>query len=136
MPLDLNYEPESERSQCVLWNPDNVQEASEAEVLMERYYKLGYKLASFDRGEAIFVPPKPNKNTIIFRVLSKNGDDRLLWDRRDLEQVREAKSKFKEYVDSYHTPYACKKDGTKGSKLDSFDQTHEEIIFVPKTMPG
>lgn len=85
--------------------------------------------------------PAPSEHDLIFRVLSDNGDDRLVWDRRNQAEVDEAKVKYQEYMDKGYKAYVCRRDGKKGSKLESFDALLQEVIMekgqvvmVPKTM--
>lgn len=142
MPLQLNT-PETARDKLITWDHDNLKEVKEAEEEIEKFRRLGFSLFARIPGGATMKAPEPTEHQLIYRVLSKNGDDRLIWDRRDPDQVVEAKAKFQEYMDEEYKAYVCRRDGTKGSQIDSFDSLLQEVIMekgqvvmVPKAMPG
>jgi len=145
---------ETDRPQTVVWNPEVYDEIKEARERVADLEKQGYVLREKDDSQAILDPPKRDDNIGVFRILSQNGDDRLIWDRRDKEQVKEAFKKFKEYLKDDYTAYAVRSDGSRGHKLTEFDHRLEEIIcgklneetgerepagealLVPKMVPG
>lgn len=135
--LQLNT-PSTRRPILIIWDVNDKKQVADVARDIEALKKDGFKLLKIDRtgGEAELQPPGMPEDSIVFRVLSENGDDRLLWDRKDPEQIKEARAKFDEYVGKGHTPYACRGDGKPGAKVDTFDPLHEEIIFVPKTKPS
>ena len=142
MPLQLNT-PETARDKLITWDPDSEAETREARSEIGRFRRLGFTLVSDTSGEAKLEAPAPAENQLIYRVLSKNGDDRLVWDRRDPDQVAEAKIKFQEYMDKGYKAFVCRRDGSKGSQIESFDALLQEVIMekgqvimVPKAMPG
>lgn len=144
MPLQLNT-PESARDKLITWDPDNLVETNEAKEEIDRFRRLGFTVVELIQaiGECKLEAPKPSEHQLIYRVLSANGDDRLVWDRRNQKEVQEAKEKFREYVEKGYRAYMCRRDGSKGSQIDSFDALLQEVIMekgqvvmVPKTMPG
>jgi hypothetical protein len=144
MPLQLNT-PESARDKLITWDPDNLVEANEAREEIARFRRLGFTVSDEANieGECKLYAPSPAEHQLIYRVLSENGDDRLVWDRRNKDEVEEAKVKFEEYVEKGYKAYVCRRDGSKGSQIDSFDALLQEVIMekgqvvmVPKTMPG
>jgi hypothetical protein len=142
MPLQLNT-PETARDKLITWDPDNLVETTEAKKEVERFRRLGFSVTSFEFGEAKLEAPAPAEHQLIYRVLSANGDDRLVWDRRNTNEVTEARIKFDEYIGKGYRAYVCRRDGTKGSQIESFDALLQEVIMekgqvvmVPKAMPG
>jgi len=66
---------------------------------------------------------------IKFKILSNNGDDRLVWDRRFLDQVYEARTKFYELKKKGYFAYAPGVGGQPTRLLTEFDPSVEEVIF-------
>jgi len=68
-----------------------------------------------------------------FRIMSpKSGDDRIVWDCRDLDQIEDAKVMFDELVEKGLVPYKVGIDGKATSDvMDEFDAFAEEVIFLP-----
>jgi hypothetical protein len=149
MPLVLNPDA-CRRPVTLLWDPHNTQEVREAKEHMACLCAEGLVIQSLvsAQGEARLRPKKAlPASCVIFRVLSENGDDVIVWDRRDLEQVQEAKVLFNEYQARGFRAYVLRADGEKGSRVDSFDALLEavivsktgkayETVLVPKTHPG
>ena len=137
MPLDMGG-IETERPQVVVWDKTRPEQREEAETRMEELRTQGFQLVSFSatNGVAHFMPPPRNENLGCMRILSQNGDDRLVWDRTMKDQVKEAFKKFKELMKKGYTAYAATSDGVKGHKITEFDPGLQEIILVPKTVPG
>ncbi len=143
MPLQLGG-VETERGQTVLWNPDAWQEVIDA---IDRINKLkddGFALVSLTRGEARLVPPELDPNQSVIRILSQNGDDRLIWDRSRKDEVKEAFDKFNELLKKGYTAYILNSKGERGHKITEFDPGLEEVVFaqikeavlVPRVVPG
>lgn len=134
---------ETARAQTVTWDPYVYEQTSEARKRIGILTKQGFTLQYENDGEARLLPPPKDVNIGCFRILSDNGDERVIWDRRIKEQVKEAFSKFKELMKKGYTAYASTNDGQKGHKITEFDPGLEEIILgakeailVPKTVPG
>jgi hypothetical protein len=71
-----------------------------------------------------------------FRVMTpKDGDKRVVWDKRDFAQIIEAKSMFDECVVQGLVPYLVGLDGRATAEvMAEFDPHAEEIIFLPIAM--
>lgn len=69
----------------------------------------------------------------MFRVMTpKDGDKRIVWDSRVLEQINEAKEMFDECISKGLVPYRVGTDGKQSSEvMDEFDPDAEEVIFLP-----
>jgi hypothetical protein len=142
MPLQLGG-VETARAQTITWDRTSMDQMIDAQKTIEMLQRQGFILDHEEAGEARLVPPDRNPNIGCFRILSDNGDDRVIWDRRIPEQVKDAFKKFKELLKKGFTAYATTSDGSRGHKITEFDPGLEEIIlgageaiFVPKTKPG
>ena len=135
MPLQMGG-IETSRAQRVLWDASNPDESLEASDRIESLIKKGFTIQHFIDGEARLVPPPMKPNESCMRILSQNGDDRVVWDRTAKDQVKEAFKKFTELVKKGYTAYAANTNGTKGHKITDFDPGLQEIILIPKTIPG
>lgn len=142
MPLQLGG-VETERKQVVVWDTDDPVQCQDAVDRVASLTKDGFIVAYKDTGEITLEPPKRDSNIGVFRVLSQNGDDRVIWDRRDKNQVKEAFQKFRELLSKGYTAYAATPDGKRGHKITAFDPGLQEIILgageailVPRTVPG
>lgn len=74
-----------------------------------------------------------NKWERCFRFLTaKDGDKRVVWDSRDMDQIEEAKAMFDDAVAKGLVPYRVGLDGKASSEvMDEFDPEAEEVIFLP-----
>ena len=142
MPLQMGG-IETKRAQTLSWDPTMSEQMIEAQKKISILTRQGFTLEYETEGEARLIPPPRDPNIGCFRVLSDNGDDRIIWDRRIKEQVKEAFQKFKELMKKGYTAYAATSSGERGHKITEFDPGLEEIILggkeailVPKTVPG
>ena len=76
---------------------------------------------------------KPAKGWGCFRVMTaQDGDKRVVWDARDLDQIEEAKEMFDQLVQEGLVPYKVGIDGkATADVMDEFDPDAEEVIFLP-----
>jgi len=75
----------------------------------------------------------PKKGHGIFRILTaKDGDKRVVWDSRDINQIEDAKAMFDECVAKGLVPYWVGTNGRATAEvMDEFDSEAEEVIFLP-----
>jgi hypothetical protein len=136
MPLQLGG-VETLRAQSVIWDVCINEQCLEATTRIKELEKLGFtKCQDAYPGYVTLDPPKKDPHIGVFRIISQNGDDRVIWDRREPKEVKEAFQKFKDLVSKGYVAYAATSDGRKGHKITEFDPGLEEVIFVPKTKPG
>jgi hypothetical protein len=149
MPLSLNT-PSSARPQRIVWDPENCTDAYEAglrtDALLRQGWTCSTPLSDAEAlGELLMFPPVKSEHEGVMRVLDESGDSRVVWDRRDKNQVREAFAKFKDFLVRGYRAYVTRSDGSRGSRLDEFDPLleeilvgarPEEIVMVPATVPG
>ena len=66
-----------------------------------------------------------------------DGDDRIVWDRRFLDQIKEARTKFYELIKKGFLAFLIGKDGQKSNRrMCKFDPNAEEILMVPPIAGG
>lgn len=143
MPLQLGG-LETTRPQVVTWDPEVNAQVTEARQKIAELVAQGYREKQVDEGEVVLDPPPKAPTTNVMRILSQNGDDRIVWDRTNAAQVKEAFLKFKELIKKGYTAFATLANGQKGHKITEFDpglmeillSKDTEILMVPKTVPG
>jgi len=128
MPLQLGG-IETMRPQVVTWDPNVYEEATEARQLIAKLKDDGFSVHSETEGTVVLKPPEMDPNKGVFCVLTDNGDDRIVWDRRNSEEVKDAYREFKRYIDEGYKAYVVRSDGSRGHKITDFDYALEEIIF-------
>jgi len=137
MPLQLG---DTAPRQRILWDPTNVTEMAEAADRINLLVSNHFTIVERDDqvGEALLIPPARSPHQGLMRVLSQNGDDRLVWDRRIAQQVREAFDQFGKLVAKGFRAYAVLANGDRGHELHEFDPMAEEILMVPtgQLVPG
>lgn len=139
MPLCL--ETYAAPPQRLLWDPADSAQVNEAVqkmrdmVLNKQFRVVG---GSIQEGELLLKPPPKPPDTGLMRVMSQNGDDRIVWSRRVADEVREAYDKFRELIKKGYRAYAILSDGSRGHELFDFDPAIEECLLVPtgKLVPG
>ena len=79
----------------------------------------------------------------MLRVMSRRGDDRIVWDPKKVEAhdpeavaaVREAERIFEEARARGATAFKVE-SGKTVERLDRFDRTAEQIVLVPRVVGG
>jgi hypothetical protein len=65
-------------------------------------------------------------------LTKKDGDKRVVWDRMNLLEIRDAKTMFDRMVGEGMTPYRVSADGQPSAEVVKvFDPAAEEIVFLP-----
>jgi len=73
-----------------------------------------------------------NKGFGMFRILDqKEGDKRLVWNRLSLGDISEAHRMFDRFIGEGLQAYRVGSDGKQGGRMESFDPTAEEVLFLP-----
>lgn len=139
MPLCL--ETYAAPPQRILWDPTVSAEVDEALAkLRDLVQNQQFRVVSGNirQGELLLKPPPKPPDTGLMRIMSQNGDDRIVWSRRVAAEVREAHDKFKKLVEKGYRAYAILSDGSRGHELADFDPMVEECLLVPtgKLVPG
>jgi len=72
----------------------------------------------------------------MMKILNESGDDRLVWDRDNGKQAKEAKAKFEELLGKNYMAFSVDSKGNKNRRIEEFDVDAEEILMVPPTSKG
>ena len=129
---------ETRRAELVLFDPESAQSRLEAQVEVNKLLDEGFTLddQSSANGQWRLIPPRRPMGRSVMRILSQNGDDRLLWDRNRAAEVKEAYKEFTKLIGKGYKAFCVMANGQKGHQLDDFDPFAEEILMVPATVPG
>jgi hypothetical protein len=79
----------------------------------------------------------------MLRVMSRRGDDRIIWDSRKAEAndpeamaaIREAERIFNEERVRGATTFKVE-NGKAAERIEKFDRTAEQIVIVPRVVGG
>lgn len=72
-----------------------------------------------------------------FYTLDATGDTRITWDKRNPEEVDNARATFDRMRGKGYLAYAVNpEDATKGAQLTAFDPSAEKVIFAPAHRGG
>jgi hypothetical protein len=142
MPLQLGG-VETARPQIIAYDPKVAAEVKDAVARREKLLRQGFRLKEETEGEIRLEPPPTGPTINVIRILSQDGDERLVWDRLDPKQVKEAFLKFKELLKKGYSAFCILASGKRGHKITEFDPSLEEILFsnkevllIPPTQPG
>ena len=73
----------------------------------------------------------------VLQVLGATGDSRLMWDRRNPDEVAVARAAFDTARARGALVYKAEgKEGTRGEQVREFDETAERLIVVPALQGG
>jgi len=120
----LNFDPHSKEQEH--------EARDERDILLAQGWMLNEQGTGFFK----MTPPAQPTNKGVLRILTENGDDLVVWDRNILDEIREAKRQFDDYIKRGYKAFAMKLRGEKGVRLDQFDPSLEQIILTPSTRPG
>jgi hypothetical protein len=129
---------ETERSQTIIFDPMVDAQKDEADIQVAKLLRQGFVIDNSHNvvGEILLNPPPMKASMGLMRILTKNGDDRVVWNRDFPDQIKDAYKMFKDFLAKGYTAYIAMTNGEKGHSIDEFDPLAEEIIMVPSTMPG
>lgn len=69
-------------------------------------------------------------------VMDRQGDTKLMWDRKNTDEVAAARRTFEDLKKKGFSAYAVKGSGDKGVALTRFDAAEERIIMSPPMAGG
>jgi len=72
----------------------------------------------------------------VLKILSEKGDERVVWNKNDGQQAKEAKQKFLDLIGKGYKAYSVDTKGRKNRRIEEFDVEAEEILMVPATARG
>lgn len=70
------------------------------------------------------------------RVMGREGDVKVIWDRNNPDEVATAKASFDELRGKGHLAYKVRAKGEKGEMIRTFDPNAEKIILAPPMAGG
>ncbi len=130
--------------QRFVWNRANMKEIDEAKALFLKYRRMGYKILCPDGSIMERFKPLMEEMLIkaekigghVMKILTENGDDRLVWDKENGHEAIEAKKKFSELISKGYKAYSVDSKGNKKNRIHEFDTDAEEVLLIPKTVKG
>jgi hypothetical protein len=70
-------------------------------------------------------------------VMSSKGDTKIIWDRKQADEVSNARRTFDDLMKKGYAAFSVKgKDGDKGEQIKAFDPDAERMIMVPPLAGG
>jgi hypothetical protein len=128
----------------LVWDCRKLKEIDEAKAQYRKYKAMGYKIIKAD-GTPLerFLPAleelivKAQKvHQRVMKILSNKGDERIVWDKDNGPQAKEAKVKFMELLKKDYMAFSVDSKGNKNCRIEEFDVDAEEIMMVPPTSAG
>jgi len=128
----------------IVWDKCRIKEVEEAKKRILEFKRQGYLILKPDGSvferfnstlEEVIVKTQRVKKKIM-KILTENGDERLVWDMDNGQEAKEAKKKFMELIRRGYKAYSVDHQGKKNRKIEEFDVEAEEILMVPETVQG
>lgn len=130
----------------ILWDKCRLKEIEEAKKQYREYKRQGYSITLPDKTtpidkfnstlEEIVVLAKRIITKHVMKVLNAKGDDRIVWDKDNGPEAKQAKRKFNELIGKGYKAYSLDRKGKKNKRITEFDIDAEEILMVPETARG
>ena len=128
----------------IVWDCTKLKEIDEAKTMVRQYRVEGHVITKVDGTpldrfipsleEVIVKAQKVAKR--VMKILCEKGDERLVWDKENGKEAKEAKAKFEELLKKGFTAFSVDAKGKKNRKIEEFDVDAEEILMIPKTAKG
>jgi len=130
--------------QRIVWDRSKMKEIEQAKKMIMDYKRKGYEILKPDGTlmerfspfleEVIVKAQKIAKS--IMKILTDKGDERLVWDRDNGREAKQAKKRFLDLLKQGYTAFSVDRDSEKNRKIKEFDVDAEEILMVPETVKG
>lgn len=128
----------------IVWDSKNKKEVEEAKKIILDFKRKGHTILRASGEKMEFFRPYFEEVVVkaesirknIMRILSESGDDRIVWDKEDGYEAKEAKAKFSELLKKGYKAYSVDSKGQKNRRIKEFDVDAEEILMVPPTAAG
>jgi len=130
--------------QNIIWNKFNKKEVEQAKKVLMEFKRKGYELIKTDGTlmkkfspvlEEVKVKVKDVAKSVM-KILSPEGDERLIWDKDNGREAMQAKKKFLQLIKEGYTAFSVDHKSEKNKKITEFDVDAEEIMMVPETVKG
>ena len=128
----------------IIWNKSNKKEIEQAKKILMDFKRKGYELLKQDGTimekfnstlEEVRVIAKGVAKSCM-KILDETGDDRLVWDKENGREAKQAKKKFNDLIAKGYSAFSVDHEGEKNKKITEFDIDAEEILMVPETVKG
>lgn len=138
MPLCLSADPAMDLRKRIVWDTSKMEDVLEAQQRIDALRAQGFTRAEgpFLPGEMVLEPPKRAEDMMLLRILDDSGDSRIVWNRRNEQEIREARQKFEEHIRKGYRAYVTRSDGSKGRRIEDFDSLLEEIVLTQEKSLG
>jgi len=124
----------------VEWDPSNRKETEEAKSKYIDARRRGRQIFLIDKersaecfretnGGFIIQAKELGETEFAARIFDENGDRRIIWDRNDPLQMKEASELFYDYIKRGWKCYGTDRHGNKSKRIQAFDPGKQEIIF-------
>jgi len=137
-------ETELVMDQRIIWDSKRLKQVDEAKMRIMAFKRQGYQILLVsglpmekfrpNLEEVIVKATKFGKG--ILKILTEQGDERLVWDKERGQEAKEAKKKFLEFLQKGYKAYSVDVNGKKNRKIEEFDVDAEEILMIPPTAKG
>lgn len=131
--------------QRILWDSSHLKQIDQAKAMFLKFKKQGYQFTKEDKVtiiekfhpalEVIVVLAKKVTKRHKMVVLNDKGDERVVWDKNNGPEAKQAKERFNELIEKGWKAYSVH-NGEKNRKITEFDVDAEEILMVPETARG
>lgn len=125
--------------QIVEWDPDNKRQIEDSKKIYQQARREGREIRDLEDNIVEFFHPDMEGFKILgkalkdgefsFRILNEKGDETIVWDSRNPDQIAEAAKTFKDYIAKGWTAYAVSADGTMKRKVTHFNHELLEVTF-------
>lgn len=130
--------------QRIVWNKLNKKEIEQAKKMIMDFKRRGYELLKADGSPMVRFSPILEEVLVkaravaksVMKILTEVGDERLVWDKDNGREAKQAKKKFLELLKKGYTAFSVDQVSEKNRKITEFDVDAEEIMMVPETVKG
>jgi hypothetical protein len=128
----------------IVWDARKIKEIDEAKKIYWKYRAEGYLILKSDGSPVIKFLPSLEEIIIkaqkiyqqVIKILTDKGDERIVWDKNNGFQAKEAKAKFEEFLGKNYMAFSVDAKGNKNRRIEEIDIDAEEILMVPPTSAG
>lgn len=128
----------------IVWDSMRLKEIDEAKSEIMKFKRAGYEVILADgkpmerfnpRFEEVIVKARKVSKKVL-KILCEKGDERIVWDKENGHEAKEAKAKFSEFLKKGYKAYSVDSKGQKNRRIEEFDVDAEEILMIPQTVKG
>lgn len=133
----------------IVWDASRMKEVEQAKKEIMFYKRTGHEILTVDvlgnaskpmkffrpRLEAVIVKAKKIGGHVM-KILCDKGDERVVWDKDNGTEAKQAKKKFNDLLTEGYKAYSVDIKGKKNRRIEEFDVDSEEILMIPPTARG